>query len=66
MPSLNFMRSASCVGEPVTVTTLNVGLGASYLDPYLVVTLTNGIQLTSCRPADVKIDIPPGKKLTVS
>ena len=49
-----------------TITTFTMNTGAVYSDPYHVVTLTNGILLSGCRPEDVTINLPPGRTLSVS
>ncbi|MFA5262238.1 MAG: hypothetical protein WC378_00325 [Opitutaceae bacterium] len=49
-----------------TITNFTMNAGASYKDPYGVVTLSNGIVLNACKPADVTIDIAAGHTLDIS
>jgi hypothetical protein len=49
-----------------TITNLNGYKGAKYLDPYGVVTLTNGLIHSGCKPGDITIDAPVGKTLSMA
>lgn len=48
-----------------TITAIAMYAGAVYRDPYGVVTVTNGVSLTTCTPEQVTLDIAPGKILTI-
>jgi hypothetical protein len=51
---------------PKTITNLNGYEGARFLDPYGVVTLTNGLVHSGCKPGKIFVDLPINKTLSFS
>jgi hypothetical protein len=61
LPKGVYDHSKSLVAK--TITTHTITTGCKHLDPYGVVTRTNGIVLSQCKPAEVTIDLPIGSTL---
>lgn len=49
-----------------TITNLTVTAGAEYHDPAGLLTLTNNMILSQCRPSEIVLDIAAGKTLAIS